>query len=801
MNQKTEGQISLLSNFSSNKIEKKSSNPNNNLEIERLKQDESAFRELVGNIPERYGIAFNPTGLNGDSWTFFKSEEGFFLLQRKSNSEVLDIVGYAKEIGLSIEELKVKFPRYLISKSSAEILQSWLSSHGLTKAEIKEKGWIVSETEIKYPIQTEDGIKYQTRKLGAEHKERFYSDKGLKTSQYFYTPAQLKGSKRLIICAGASDCLNAYLAFEGKVDCVGVLGEGIIPKKLLELKYDEFVIAYDSDEAGKQSAIKLASRLKNSKIVNWSLFPNTKDLSELAAKREREAIISLINSAVDQTIEPQHLDWPELKPFPNPLKPVLPFDLDFLPVKLQPFISDIAERLQCPIDFTAAALIVVLSSALGRRLGIKPKEKDNWIVIPNLWGMIIGRPSVMKTPSMKQPMSLLEYYENEFLKEYEKTKEEYDRNKLVYDAMESQKKKEISDAVKQGLDAFALVKENSEIPEEPKSKRLIANDSTVEKLGELISTNPFGLLYFRDELYGFIKSFEKEGHETDRAFYLEGWCGDGRYTVDRIGRGTTFIEAICISILGGIQPGKLQNLVKQAIQGQAGDDGLLQRFQLAVWPDDIKEWKNVDKYPNNEAKEEVRDLVRSFLSLESRHPNAQTDKFNPVPFLSFDRDAQLLFFEWLTENENKVREKELHPAVESHLGKYKSLIPSLALIFQLAKDINSSAVGLESLSRALAYSEYLKSHAIRIYESVLVGEVQSAKALLRKIKKGELGIPFTAREIQQKGWAGLNTSEMTKSVLDLLEDLNYLRCETKTTTGRPTSLYFVNPRFKGGECE
>lgn len=83
------------------------------LDTQALKSDESAFRKLVGNIPGGFGVKFQPHGLVGDSWTFFKSDDGAYLLQRKSTGEVLDIIGYAKAVGLSIKDLKDRFPEYL----------------------------------------------------------------------------------------------------------------------------------------------------------------------------------------------------------------------------------------------------------------------------------------------------------------------------------------------------------------------------------------------------------------------------------------------------------------------------------------------------------------------------------------------------------------------------------------------------------------------------------------------------------------------------------------------------------------
>ena len=66
----------------------------------------------------------------------------------------------------------------------------------------------------------------------------------------------------------------------------------------------------------------------------------------------------------------------------------------------------------------------------------------------------------------------------------------------------------------------------------PAAKRYLVNDTTVEKLGELLNHNPNGLLLFRDELSGFLHMMDRPGHENDRAFYCEAWNGTGAYTYE-----------------------------------------------------------------------------------------------------------------------------------------------------------------------------------------------------------------------------------------------------------------------------
>ena len=86
-------------------------------------------------------------------------------------------------------------------------------------------------------------------------------------------------------------------------------------------------------------------------------------------------------------------DAPQL--LPDALPPVAPFDAELLPEALRGWIVDIAERMQCPPDFPAVGAIAALSGLIGARAAVAPKKHDDWRVVPNLWGLVVGRPGVM----------------------------------------------------------------------------------------------------------------------------------------------------------------------------------------------------------------------------------------------------------------------------------------------------------------------------------------------------------------------------------------------------------------------
>ena len=156
-------------------------------------------------------------------------------------------------------------------------------------------------------------------------------------------------------------------------------------------------------------------------------------------------------------------------------------------------------------------------------------------------------------------------------------------------------------ALKKDPDA-ALVFSDLE-PTEPVERRYITNDTTYEKLGEILSQNPNGVIAHRDELVSLLKTLDREEYAAARGFFLTAWGGKERYTFDRIGRGRVHIEGACLSMIGSTQPGRLAEYVRRAVSGGSGDDGLIQRFGLLVWPDQSPEWKDVDCYPDTAARE------------------------------------------------------------------------------------------------------------------------------------------------------------------------------------------------------
>lgn len=350
-------------------------------------------------------------------------------------------------------------------------------------------------------------------------------------------------------------------------------------------------------------------------------------------------------------------------------------------------------------------------------------------------------------------------------------------------------------------DCVKALKKGSGTPEKPQPpapphqlRRLTAGDATFEILHALLAKIPAGLFVLRDELTGWLSALERQGREQERQFYLEAWNGDSFFEVDRIGRGNVYVPHTCVSLFGGIQPARLRAYLSDALRDGPSNDGLMQRFQLLVWPDIPADWRYVDRKPDRAAQNRAEQVYRRI---------ADMDATAPVKF-RFDDMAQALFEEWLTELESRLRGEELHPAMQAHLAKYRSLMPSLALLFALA-DGYTDLVPVGNARQAAAWCEYLESHARRIYSGNIRAEYQAAIALSRRLAKGWKGNEgtFKVREVYRNGWHLLDTPEAVRGALLVLVEYGWVREASDATErqpGRPTETYQRNPRIGSGHA-
>jgi hypothetical protein len=500
-------------------------------------------------------------------------------------------------------------------------------------------------------------------------------------------------------------------------------------------------------------------------------------------------------------------EWPE-GPHPEPLGldllPVPAFDSDLLPTGWRLWIADVADRMQAPADFPAASAVVAAGGLIGRRIGIAPQERTDWVEVPNLWGGIVGRPSVMKSPTMNAAFAPVRRLEHSAATSHAEAMKLHAVELAIHDLKKKAATENAKAAMKKALRAGgtepAMPGLDVRDPVTPVRKRFILEDTSYEKAGEIMADNPGGITILSDELVGFLKPLCRAERAEARGFWLKAWNGMDYYPFDRIGRGS-ILTPCTASIFGGVQPAKLAAFLKDATTGGEGDDGLLQRFQVLVYPDVGADWQDADRLPDKLARTAYTGSLERLASIDPTSVGASGHEFNPIPVLRFCPEALGYFRDWREAHEKHLRTGDLHPALESHFAKYRTLVPCLALIFHLVDCPQGGPVSADATLRALAWSEYLAAHAARIYGSVTLSERTGARLIWKRLKAaGCLPQVFTVRDIQRKGWAGLVEADGIRDALQVLVDHGLIQrreVPASVTGGRPAENYRVNPKAEG----
>jgi hypothetical protein len=255
------------------------------------------------------------------------------------------------------------------------------------------------------------------------------------------------------------------------------------------------------------------------------------------------------------------------------------FPLGILPEQIADLLVKTARCKSAPVDYVAASLLTGAASLIGSSRRVSPWQ--GWSEPAILWSALVGNPSAGKSPAMDPVLSVLSSIEGDGVEDHGEAMRHYETDKMEAALVLQKWESEAKDAHAKGY-APPLMPETAVAPDMPVRKRLTVRDATTEALLVALKGQDKGLLTVRDELAGWFAGMDRYAGSKggDRALWLEAY-GGRPYTLDRVKNGGDpfHIPSLAISVIGGIQPDRLENCL---LKGD--DDGLSARF-LYFYPE------------------------------------------------------------------------------------------------------------------------------------------------------------------------------------------------------------------------
>lgn len=515
------------------------------------------------------------------------------------------------------------------------------------------------------------------------------------------------------------------------------------------------------------------------------------DAIVLDRSRRYEQATTGAKVATDRTAQP----WGDLQPLPPKYHSPPRLDPSLLPGALADYVLDAAQRMQVPPEMIATPLLISLGSVIGKKLAVQPMQQNfEWTEYPNLWGVAVLPPAMLKSPALNAGARCLQELEGEAQRQHAIAITQWESEERVRRLEIDHKQGQAKTAIKnnQRGEARRLLDEIQEI-KPPRRTRYIVQDATPEARLEILTENPNGCMLIRDEFDGHMAQLRREGYENARAQELQFYDGKQDYANDRIKRGSSVADSPRLAVYGNLQPSKVEKYLRELKHG-GNDDGYVQRlFQLGIQPSIDAAYELIDTKPDQQA--EAR--VRAVFSAAARLPLGRdplTARISPR-LLKFDTRAQQTFNAFLIDLEKKLRGGDIpNPMQAAHVGKARGTLPKLALIVAFAANPDATLIDSDALDRAMALLAFYSLHAKRIYAVETRGDMVSAHELLARIKKGAVPDGFNPRDdVMRREWDGLTKAAEIEGAIAILVKHGYIRDTEVPTSGRPRRLILVHP--------
>lgn len=484
------------------------------------------------------------------------------------------------------------------------------------------------------------------------------------------------------------------------------------------------------------------------------------------------------------------------------------FPLEILPVWVREMAEAVGICLSIPVDAAAMFTLACLSTACQKRVVVK--IRDGWVEPLTLWVLIAMPPANRKSPLFRQLLAPIVEYQ---LRMRMLSKGEIAVATAHHRMLDGRQKRAEQAAIKAKSDferdqaereAVVLAQQlaNTLVPAEP---RLIVNDATPEKLGDLLHKNGSRMAVMSPEGDCFEQMAGKYSNgQASLGLYLAGHSGDD-WTVDRIGR--EGVELIRTAITFGltVQPDVLSGF---AAKPQFRGRGLLGRFLYCV-PETMLGFRPAITPAVLERIEQT--YAERLTSLLSLPIDLDADGIAREHVLLFDPDASQEMAglqDWI---EPKLGTWGELRSLADWAGKLAGACARTLALLHLAELAEvprpwTIPVAGEELSGIRKLAEYLIAHSRIAFQAMAADvEIENARYILAWLKDHPVG-RFSRRNLHRRLIRRFETVEQIERPLALLVERGYFVQIAVSSEGRPGPrpvVFDVHPKYagEGGELE
>lgn len=556
----------------------------------------------------------------------------------------------------------------------------------------------------------------------------------------------------------------------------------------------EVCVLPDNDEPGRKYAEKVGDLLLSLtpparvKVVDLPGLPvkgDAFDYVESLAARGQDAHETIRNLCDRAPFRSRRPAAPARKQPPfQPLPDFVPFPTEVLPEKLGQFVLQGAEALGVDSSYIALPLLSGMASAIGNTRRISAKR--SWCAPAVVWTIVVGESGTLKSPAIALVLEAVFERHRAVLKAHEEEKERYK-------AALREHRLDLKKWEKEGRDRG---EDQPLEPNRPVFQHVVCSDITVEALADRLLKAPRGLLLARDELSGWLGSFNqyKAGKGHDEAHWLNMFDA-GHLLVDRkTGNRTNIcVPRAAVSITGGIQPAILGRM----LTNDKLESGLAARFLMTMPPRRPKRWSDAE-VPEF-LKRQLAEVYARLWGLTMTKSLGQEAKPLVLPLSAEARECFKVFV-----NEHGEESNQLTGSSAAAFSKLEGYALRLALVVALAQWASEPMedghgpleVGAGAVRAGIELVRWAKHETLRVYQALRENPSQTeTRRTLELIERrpGDHGPgTITVRELQQ--------SRHYRSAAEAKEHLNrlvgdglgrWVDCPSGSKGGRPTQYFQV----------